>query len=120
MKSTKILGVLLMEVLPCPVGSLNHLVLVIMLWLGRRRSARCLTSEAAPGGNDVLFEEDLADKFFQILSEASAMDGLVPLTVMVRIIFFHSVEHRIILDWLWAPYPWLVLDGVEDFIDGEP
>ena len=42
------------------------------------------------------------------------------LTVMVRTIIFHSKKYRVILDRLRAPYSWLVLDGIEDFIDGEP
>ena len=47
------------------------------------------------------------------------MDGLVPFTVMIRTIFFRSEKYGVVLDWLWALNPRLVLDGVEDFIDGE-
>ena len=68
------------------------------------------------GGKDVLFEKALADKFFQVLLEASTVDDLVPL----RTIFFRSGECRIVLDWLRALYPRLILDDVEDFVDVEP
>ena len=72
-----------------------------------------------PRGKDVLFEEALADKFFKDLLEASAVDGLMPLTVMVRTIFF-CFGKWVVLDWLLALYPQLVLNGVEDFVDWEP
>jgi len=42
------------------------------------------------GCEDIFFEEVLADELFQVLSEAPAMDGLVPLAVMVGAIFFCS------------------------------
>ena len=45
------------------------------------------------------------------------MDGLVPLTVMVGAVLFCSGKGEIILD--GTRDPGLVLDGVEDFIDGE-
>ena len=48
------------------------------------------------------------------------MDGLVPLIVMVRTIFFRSGEYGVVLDWPRAFNSWLVLHGVEDFIKGEP
>ena len=48
------------------------------------------------------------------------MDGLVPLTVMLRIIFFLSRQCGDVLDWPRTFNPWLILDGIEDFIDGEP
>ena len=62
----------------------------------------------------------MADKFFQVLSQTSVVDGLVPLTVIVRTVFFHSEKCKVVLDWLRALYPRLVLDGVENFVDGEP
>jgi len=71
-----------------------------------------------PQGKNVLFEEALADKFFQVLPEASAVDGLVSRTVMVRTIFFRFGECEVVLDWLRVLSLRLVLDGVEDFIDG--
>ena len=39
---------------------------------------------------------------------------------MVRTILFHSGECRVVLDWLWALYPQLVLDDIKDFVDEEP
>jgi len=48
------------------------------------------------------------------------MDGLVPLIVMVGAGLFCSEKSGAILDESWMPDLWLVLDGVEDFIDGEP
>ena len=48
------------------------------------------------------------------------MGGLVSLTIMVRKVFFHFKACEVVLDWLRAPYPWLVLDGVENFVDVEP
>ena len=47
------------------------------------------------------------------------MNGLVPLTVIVRTIFFRSGECGVILDRLRAVYPPLVLDGIVDFVDRE-
>ena len=35
-------------------------------------------------GQDVLFKEALWDRFLQVVLEVSIVDGLVPLTVMVR------------------------------------
>jgi len=48
------------------------------------------------------------------------VDGLVPLTVMVGTILFCSEKYKIVLDWSRVPDLWLVLDGIEDLIDGEP
>jgi len=45
-----------------------------------------------PRSKDLLFEKALEDKIFQVLPEASAMDGLVPLTVKVRTVIFYSAE----------------------------
>jgi len=70
--------------------------------------------------SNVLLEEVLANKFFQVPPEASEVGGLVSLTIVVRTIIFHFRKCRVVLDRLRAPYPWLVLDGIEDFIDGEP
>ena len=48
------------------------------------------------------------------------MDGLMSLTVVVSIVFFRSGECRVVLDRLRMPYPRLVLDGIENFVDEEP
>ena len=47
------------------------------------------------------------------------MGSLLSLTVMVRTEIFRSEKCRVILDQLWAPYIWLVLDGTKDFVDRE-
>ena len=39
---------------------------------------------------------------------------------MVKTEIFRSEEWRVVLDRLRALHPWLVLDDIEDFIDGEP
>ena len=70
-----------------------------MLWLGRRRSTRLPCIVGCFRGKDVLFEKALADKFFQVLLDVSAEDGLVPFKIMVKIIFFCSGECGVILDW---------------------
>jgi len=71
-----------------------------------------------PALNTALVEEALADKFFQVLSTASTMDGLVPFTVVIRTIFFRSEECRVVLDRLRALYPWLVLGGLKTLLIG--
>ena len=58
-----------------------------------------------PRGKDVLFEESLEEKFFQIYLEASAVDNLVFFTVMVRTLFFYSGESRVVSDQLRVLYP---------------
>ena len=68
----------------------------------------------------IFLEEALADKYFQIFLEASALDDLVSLTVMVRTVCFRSGECRIVLDHVQPLYPRLVIDNIEDFIDREP
>jgi len=47
------------------------------------------------------------------------MDGLVPLTVVGAVLFCFGMR-GIVLDKSRTPDPELVLDGVEDFVDGEP
>jgi len=47
------------------------------------------------------------------------MDGLIPLTVMIRAILFCSDMRGVVLDRSQTPNPGLILNGVEDFIDGE-
>jgi len=44
------------------------------------------------GSEDVLLEETLLDELFQVSLRGPAVDGLVPLTVMVRVVLF-SPEH---------------------------
>ena len=56
----------------------------------------------------------------QVFLEASTIDNLVSLILMVRTLFFHSGENRVVLCWLQALYVRLNLDGIEDFIDREP
>ena len=70
----------------------NSLVLGDHVALGRRQSARLSCTGGCPEDKNTLFEEALADRFSQVLPEASAVDGQVPLTVMVRTIFFRSEE----------------------------
>jgi len=52
--------------------------------------------------------------------EAPAVDGLIPFTVMAGSVSFFSGKCRIVLNWSWTPDPCLVLDSIEDFVDGEP
>ena len=51
-------------------------------------------------GKNVLSEEALAGKFFQVPLEASTVGGLVSLTIVVRIIIFCSDKCRVMFDWL--------------------
>ena len=67
-----------------------------ILRLGKRRSAQLSYIRDCPMGKDILFE--VADKFFQIFLKASAMDGLMPLNIMVRTLFFHSRECGVVLN----------------------
>ena len=60
------------------------------------------------------------DGLFQVPSEAPAMDGLVPFIVMVEAVFFCFRMRRVVLDGSRLPDPGLILDGVEDLIEGEP
>ena len=69
----------------------NYLVLDdYMLWLERRQSAWLSGSEDYFGYENILLEEALTDKLFQVPSEAPAMDGLVPLFIMVGAVFFYT------------------------------
>jgi len=96
-------------------GLLNLFVLGdYVLWLGRRRGASLSCTGGRLESKNVLFEEVLADKFSQVPREAFAVGRLVSLAVMIKTIIFNSRKCRTILDRLWAPYPWLVLDGTED------
>ena len=68
---------------------------------------------------DVLLEEALSDKIFQVLLEGPAVDNFVSFTIMIGVILFCSEKCEIVLNWSWISNPWLVLDGVEDLINGE-
>jgi len=48
------------------------------------------------------------------------MDGLVPLIVVVRALLFCSGIREVILVRSRMPGPEVVLDGIKDFVDGEP
>ena len=60
---------------------------------------------------DILFEEALTDGLFQVPLKASAMDDLVPLTVMVGAVLFCSGMQGVVLDGSRMLDPGLVLDG---------
>ena len=64
--------------------------------------------------------ETLADKFFHVSPETFIVGSLVSFTVMIRAIIFRSGNCSVMLDRLRAHYLRLVLDGTEDFVDGEP
>ena len=64
----------------------------------RRGAFGCLAPEAASGVKNILSEEALSDKFFQVLPEASAVGGLVSLTVMVRAMSLCSRKCKVVLD----------------------
>ena len=68
---------------------------------------------------DVLFEEALSNELFQVLLESPAVNDLVSLTVMIRAIFFCSEKRGIVSNWSQTPDSRLVLDGIEDLVDGE-
>ena len=68
---------------------------------------------------NVLLEEALEDEFFQIPPETFAVGGLVSLALAERTILFRSEKCEVMLDRLWAPYSRLVLDSIEDLVDGE-
>jgi len=86
-------------------GSLNCFVLGdCVLRLGRRWSARLFCTGGYLRGEDVLFEEVLADKFFQVPSEAIAVDCPVSFIVVIRATLFCSREYKVVLDWPWAPH----------------
>ena len=47
------------------------------------------------------------------------MDGLVPLTIMIKTVFFRFKEYKVVSDQLRALYPRLVLDDIENFVVGK-
>ena len=102
------------------IRSLNRLGLSgCVLRLFRRQSAWLFCTSGCSECKHILFKEALVDKFFQVLPQTSAVDDLVSFAFMKETILFHS-ECRVVLDRHRAPYPRLVLDGIEDLIDGKP
>jgi len=122
-KLIEIQGVLLMGYSAVFIGgiiSLSHLVLGDhMLRLGKRRSIRLPCIDGCLGSKDILFEEALTNNFFHVLSKAFAVDGPVPLALMVRTILLRSGECGVVVDRLLTLYPQLIFDSIEDFVDGE-
>ena len=59
----------------------------------------------AASGVRMYSEEALADKFFQVPPETSAVDDLMSLAFVKGTVLFHSGECRVALDRLRAPYP---------------
>jgi len=72
--------------------------------LGRRWSAWLSYIGGYSGGKKILFEVALADQFFQVPPEASAVIGLVSLAFMEGTIIFRSRKCGVIMDQLRAPY----------------
>jgi len=62
----------------------------------------------------------LTDELFQVPPEALVMDSLVSLTIVIRAILFCSRTRGVVLDGSRMPDPGLILDDVENFVDGEP
>jgi len=60
------------------------------------------------------------DEHFEVLSKAPTMSDLVLLTIVVKAILFCSGMRGAVLDGSQTPDSGLILDGVEDFVDGEP
>jgi len=48
------------------------------------------------------------------------VNTLMSLIIMARTVFFHSKECRVVLNWFGMLYSQLVLDGINNFVDGEP
>ena len=89
-----------------------------VLRLGGRRSVRLSCIGGCLEGEDVLFEEVLTDKFFQLPPKALAVNCSVSFTVMIRAASsaLESIgSYCIGLRHLTR----LVFVGIDDFIDGE-
>jgi len=71
------------------------------------------------GSENILLEEALLDKLFQVSSEVPTVNSLVPFTVIVQAVLLRPGQWQIGLDRLWASDPWLIFESVEDFIDQE-
>ena len=48
------------------------------------------------------------------------MSGLVSLTFVERVILSRFEKCGVMLDQLQTSYPWFILNGIEDVIDGQP
>ena len=88
-------------------------------WI-RGEALDCSALEVAPGVKTYSLRTPWQTSSFQVFPEVSVVDGLVSLTVVVRTVFFRSEDCRVVLDRLRALYPRLILNGIENFIDGEP
>ena len=103
-------------------GSVNsitlHWIIICCDWIGNNVQLSCIGG--CPKDKDVLLKEALVDKFFLIPPQTSAVGSLMSLTVVVRTVFFHSGEYKVVLNRLRALYSQLVLNGVIDFVDREP
>jgi len=66
------------------------------------------------------FRKPLTDELFQVPPKVLTMDGAVSLVVMKGAILFYPRERGVILDRSRMPDSRLLLDGIEDLIDGEP
>jgi len=52
--------------------------------------------------------------------KAPTIDGLVSLSIIVGAVLFYSKMQWVVLYGTQKPDLWLVLDGVEDLVDGKP
>jgi len=66
--------------------------------LGRGWNERLSKSGIYFEGGYVFFEEALTDELFHVLLEASVVDGLVFLAIMIRAVFFCLGKCEIVLD----------------------
>ena len=80
----------------------------------------CTDPEVTLGVRTYSIREALADEFIQVSSEAPTMGDLMCLTIMVGVALFCLKMRGVVLDGSQTPNPGLVLDGVEDLVDGEP
>jgi len=71
------------------------------------------------GGEDVLLKKPLTNQVFKILAEGLTFGNLVSLAITEGAIFFYSEKGRIIWYRLWALNSRLILDCLEDILDGK-
>ena len=95
------------RILPCLLEMWNHSIalngmIICCGWIGDGPLS-CPDLKVAY----VLFEENLLDELFQVLSEDPTVDGPVSLTVMVGVTFFCSEK-------------WGIVSDLEDLVNGEP
>ena len=88
--------------------------------VGQGQSARLSGSGDYFECEDIFLDEDLTDKPFQVSSEAPAMNGFVPLTVVVGVLLFCPVMRGTVLYVSQTPDLGLILDAVEDCVDKKP